>query len=78
MDEQQRWNRYVRAINHCIRYGFNVDLVFSKGKNGKDNGNVMAIKVSHMDTPERKITIPLEPRKYRPQELLWIIINSYG
>lgn len=78
MTEQQRWNRYVRAINHCIRYGFNIDIVDSKGKNGECNGNVRAIKVSHMDTPEKMITISLQPRKYRPQELLAIIIERYG
>lgn len=76
MTEQQRWNRYVKAINYVIAHGFYVRCIDSKDNRGKWNGNIKAIQVS-TDTG-REVTIPLQPRRYGSQELLGIVCDTFG
>ena len=76
MMRQQRWNRYVHAINYCIGFGFYIECIDSKDGKGEWNGNVKAIKVARDE--KRQVTIPLQPRKYGKQELLGIILHAYG
>ena len=68
MTEQQQWNRYVRAFNFCIEYGYYIGPTFSKR-----SSNVRSIRVSNARGEE--VIIQLKPRKYKPMELFWIIYN---
>lgn len=72
MDNQSRWNRYCKAINFCISYGYFIEPIDS------NNGNVKAIKVGFWDEPGTITTIPLKPKKYKCLELLEIIHNTIG
>ena len=40
LTEQQKWNRYRKAINFCISYGYFIIINESKGN------NIKSIKVS--------------------------------
>ena len=66
--EQQRWNRYVKAINFCIEFGYCI-IIEKESK----SGNVQSIKVSRIDKDQPKVIIRLKPKRYRPMELLDII-----
>lgn len=67
ISEQQQWNRYVNAINFCIRQGYYILPIMSR-----NSGNCRAIRVRTDDGLE-ETTIPLEPRKYKSEELLNLI-----
>jgi hypothetical protein len=71
MTQQQRWNRYVGAINYVIEQGYWVDCIDSLDNRGEWNGNVRAIKVRNESGYET--TIPLQPRKYGKLELLLMV-----
>ena len=72
LTEQQKWNRYRKAINFCISYGYFITINESKGN------NIKSIKVSRDEDNNRKqVIIPLEPRKYKPIELLYLIHSIY-
>jgi hypothetical protein len=72
LTEQQKWNRYRKAINFCIDYGYFIIINESKGN------NIKSIKVSRDEDNHRKqVIIPLEPRKYKPMELLYLIHSMY-
>ena len=63
LTEQQKWNRYCKAINFCIGYGYFIIINESKGN------NIKSIKVSRDEDNHRKqVIIPLKPRKYKPVE----------
>lgn len=72
MTEQDRWNRYVGAINYCITFGFYIDIEFTS------TGNVKYIKVKHCDAPHKECIIYLKPRKYKKDELLSLILGKIG
>lgn len=71
MNGQQRWNRYVGAINYCIAHGYYILCDDTK------TGNVKGIWV-RSDSSGREAYIKLKPRKYKPMELLSMIINTIG
>ena len=72
LTEQQKWNRYRKAINFCIGWGYFIIINESKGN------NIKSIKVSRDEDNHRKqVIIPLEPRKYKPMELLYLIHSRY-
>ena len=72
LTEQQKWNRYRKAINFCIGWGYFIIINESKGN------NIKSIKVSrNEDNHKKQVIIPLEPRKYKPMELLYLIHSSY-
>jgi hypothetical protein len=77
MTVQQRWNRYVGAINYVIAHGFYVNCIDSKDDKGEWNGNMKAIKVTMKEDMD-EVVIPLQPRKYGKQELLYIVLEAYG
>ena len=66
LTEQQKWNRYRKAINFCISYGYFITINESNGN------NIKSIKVSR-DDHKKQVIIPLKPRKYKPIELLYLI-----
>lgn len=72
LTEQQRWNRYVDAINYCIQFGYWIEPVSSS------TGNVKYIKVTLVDAPHKQAIIKLKPKKYKKDELLNIIYNHVG
>lgn len=74
---QQRWNRYVHAINYCLKFGYYINIIDSKANDAKWNGNIRAIRVRQSDF-SRDCIIPLKPRKYGKQELLCMIIDKIG
>ena len=76
MTIQQRWNRYVRAINYVIGHGFYVMCIDSKDNRGEWNGNIRAIRV-RTDTG-REVIIPLQQRRYGSQELMGIVCAAFG
>ena len=69
---QQRWNRYVTAINFCIAQGYHIYCIFST-----TIGNVKAIRVYNESNGKEGI-IKLKPKKYKPLELYHMIINTVG
>ena len=72
LTEQQKWNRYHKAINFCIGYGYFIIINESNGN------NIKSIKVSRdEDNHKKQVIIPLEPRKYKPVELLYLIHSKY-
>lgn len=66
ISEQQRWNRYVSAINYCIGFGYYILPIFSNRSQ-----NVKCIKVRNDSNEE--CVIYLKPKKYKPKELLQLI-----
>lgn len=72
LTSQERWNRYVGAINYCIGFGYYIDMEFTK------TGNVKYIKVKQCDVPHKEGIIYLEPRKYDKNELLNLIFERIG
>lgn len=73
LTEQQKWNRYRKAINFCIGYGYFIIINESNGN------NIKSIKVSRdEDNHKKQVIIPLKPRKYKPIELLYLIHSTYG
>lgn len=68
---QQKWNRYVDAINFCISYGYYINCIDSKG------GNVKAITVFNPKNQKHGF-IKLKPKKYKPMELLIVICENVG
>lgn len=74
---QQRWNRYVRAINFCISQGYFINCVDSKGVDGKWNGNVRAIRVKNF-YGSRECIIRLKSKKYKPMELYTMVVEKIG
>ena len=66
--KQQRWNRYVKAINFCIEFGYFILI-----EKESQSGNVKSIRVSHIDKDRPEVIIHLKPKRYRPMELLDII-----
>ena len=72
LTEQQKWDRYYKAINFCIGWGYFIIINESKGN------NIKSIKVSRdEDNHKKQVIIPLEPRKYKPMELLYLIHSIY-
>ena len=72
LTEQQKWDRYRKAINFCIGWGYFIIINESKGN------NVKSIKVSRdEDNHKKQVIIPLEPKKYKPMELLYLIHSMY-
>lgn len=69
---QQRWNRYVDAINHVIKYGYYVGC-----EDTKTPCSVHRIRVTNPSTNKEAI-IKLKPKKYKPMELLRMVINAVG
>lgn len=72
LTEQDRWNRYVNAINYCISCGYYIDCEFT------NTGNVKYIKVKQCEKPYKECIIYLQPKKYKKNELLGLIINKIG
>ena len=66
MTEQQRWNRYVDAINFCIECGYAIMCEFTK------NGNVKRLYAKDVET-NKECVLTLKPRKYKKMELLNLI-----
>ena len=75
--KQQRWNRYVNAINFCISQGYYIKCVDSKGVDGKWNGNERAIIVKNF-YGARECIIRLKTKKYKPMELYLMIVEKIG
>lgn len=72
LTEQQKWDRYRKAINFCIGWGYFIIINESKGN------NVKSIKVSRdEDNHKKQVIIPLEPKKYKPMKLLYLIHSMY-
>ena len=70
---QQKWNRYSKAINYCIACGYFIEPVDSNG------GNVKYIKVGYWgDTGSCIAMIQLKPKKYKGEELFSIIRDKIG
>ena len=72
LTEQDRWNRYVEAINYCMCFGYYIDF------ESTSTGNVKYIKVKQCESPHKECIIYLKPRKYKKVELLSLIINKIG
>ena len=75
MDNQKRWNRYCKAINYCMKCGYFIKPIDSKG------GNVKSIQVGYWndnDNGSYTTTIPLKPKKYTGEELFSIIRDAMG
>ena len=72
LTEQDRWNRYVDAINYCITFGFYIDI------ESTSTGNVKYIKAKQCESPHKECIIYLKPKKYKKGELLNLIINKLG
>ena len=66
MTEQQKWNRYVKAINYCITQGYHITPIDSNGN------NVKSIKVTKGKS-NKETTINLKPKHYKSLELLNLI-----
>ena len=66
MTEQQRWNRYVDAINFCIECGYAIICEFTK------NGNVKRLYAKDNNT-NKECVLTLKPKKYKKMELLNLI-----
>ena len=71
MNKQQKWNRYVKAINHCMGLGYYIQVFDSKG------GNVKYIKVRNTRN-NKETTLFLKPKKYGCDELLGMIYERIG
>lgn len=71
MNDQQKWNRYVRAINYCMGYGYFIKVFDSKG------GNVKCIKVTNTRNNKETLLF-LKPKKYGCDELLQMIYERIG
>lgn len=67
---KQRLNRYRRAIHYCKSFGYCILI-----EKESQSGNVKSIMVSRRDKEQPKVIIRLEPKRYRPMELLNIIQN---
>ena len=67
---RQRQNRYRKAIHYCKSFGYCI-LIEKESK----SGNVKSIMISRRDKDQPKVIISLEPKRYRPMELLDIIQN---
>jgi hypothetical protein len=48
MTEQDRWNRYVEAINYCICFGYYINI------ESTSTGNVKYIKVKQCESPHKE------------------------
>ena len=66
MTEQQQWNRYVDAINYCIRLGYNILPIMSN-----KSSNVRHLFVKNEQGKETIIT--LKRKKYKCSELYNLI-----
>ena len=68
---QQRWNRYVDAINFCIKSGYCILI-----EKESQSGNIQQIRVRRaLRNTNKEVVIKLKPKKYRPMELFLIIHN---
>lgn len=65
---RQRQNRYRKAIHYCNSFGYCI-LIEKESK----SGNVKSIMVSRRDKEQPRVIIILQPKRYRPMELLNII-----
>jgi hypothetical protein len=72
LNEQQRWNRYVHAINYCIGFGYYIEYEMTS------TGNLKHIRVKQVDPPYKEAIIKMAPKKYKKNELLNIIVNHVG
>lgn len=71
MTEQQKWNRYVKAINYCITQGYHITPIDSNGN------NVKSIKVTKGKS-NKETTINLKPKHYKSLELFNLIQTQLG
>lgn len=69
---QQRWNRYVDALNSCIRLGYYIACTDTKTP-----CNVKYIEV-YNPSNKREATIRLKPKKYKFWEMYELIRNRVG
>ena len=67
---QQRWNRYVTAINFCIAQGYHIYCIYST-----TIGNVKAIRVYNESNGKEGI-IKLKPKKYKHTKKTKTIKNN--
>ena len=67
---RQRQNRYRKAIHYCKSFGYCILI-----EKESQSGNIKSIMVSRRDKDQPKVSIRLQPRKYRPMELSDIIQN---
>lgn len=65
---QQRWNRYVDALNYCISLGYDIFPIMSKRSD-----NVRSIRVRENGNPLKETTITLKPKKYTAGEMYRLI-----
>lgn len=71
MTEQQKWNRYVKAINYCITQGYHIIPIDSNGN------NVKSIKVIKRCS-NKETTVNLKSKHYKSLELLNLIKTQLG